>query len=157
MPSCLRRFAAPQCRGVVTAMEHKAEPRPLPAVGARATRTRVISDKDVRLFARVSGDHNPIHLDDEYAIQSAFGGRIAHGLLTASLISALLGMQLPGPGAIYLSQSLKFMAPVRIGDTLTASVEVVAVRQEKRLVTLRTDCLNQDGVLVLTGEAMIKC
>jgi len=138
-------------------MKTQADVKPLPEIGERAAVTRMITEDDVALFAGLSGDHNPIHLDEEYAAQSPFGGRIAHGLLTASLLSALLGMHLPGPGAIYLAQSLKFTAPVRIGDTVTASVEVISVRDEKRLVTLRTDCTNQDGVLVVTGEATIKC
>lgn len=138
-------------------MKTQADVKPLPEIGERAAVTRMITENDVALFAGLSGDHNPIHLDEEYAAQSPFGGRIAHGLLTASLLSALLGMHLPGPGAIYLAQSLKFTAPVRIGDTVTASVEVISVRDEKRLVTLRTDCTNQDGVLVVTGEATIKC
>ncbi|HKV85232.1 MAG TPA: MaoC family dehydratase [Ktedonobacterales bacterium] len=128
----------------------------LPPVGASAQRTRVISEDDVALFAQVSGDENPVHLDKDYAALSPFQGRIAHGLLTASLISAVLGNDLPGHGSIYLNQTLKFLAPVRIGDTITARVEVVATREEKRLVTLRTDCLNQEGALVLTGEALIK-
>jgi 3-hydroxybutyryl-CoA dehydratase len=138
-------------------MKTQADVKPLPEIGERAAVTRMITEDDVAMFAGLSGDHNPIHLDEEYAAQSPFGGRIAHGLLTASLLSALLGMHLPGPGAIYLAQSLKFTAPVRIGDTVTASVEVISVRDEKRLVTLRTDCTNQDGVLVVTGEATIKC
>ncbi len=138
-------------------MKTQADVKPLPEIGERAAVTRMITEDDVVLFAGLSGDHNPIHLDEEYAALSPFGGRIAHGLLTASLLSALLGMHLPGPGAIYLAQSLKFTAPVRIGDTVTASVEVMSVRDDKRLVTLRTDCTNQDGVLVLTGEATIKC
>lgn len=128
----------------------------LPPVGAGAQRTRVISENDVALFAQVSGDENPVHLDEEYAARSPFHGRIVHGMLTASLISAVLGNDLPGHGSIYLNQTLKFLAPVRIGDTITARVEVIATRPEKRLVTLRTDCLNQDGALVLTGEALIK-
>lgn len=130
--------------------------KPLPAIGARATRSRTISEADVVRFADVSGDHNPVHLDEEYAAQSPFGERIAHGLLTGSMISAVLGMELPGPGSVYLGQTLKFLAPVRIGDAITVTVEVVAVREDKRLITLRTDCTNQDDTLVLTGEATIK-
>jgi len=128
----------------------------LPAVGARATRERTITDADIKRFAEVSGDHNPVHLDEEYAARSPFGRRVAHGFLTGSMISAIIGMDLPGPGSIYLGQTMKFLAPVAIGDTVTVSVEVVAVREEKRILTLRTDAKNQDGVLVLTGEAVVK-
>lgn len=131
-------------------------PAPLPAVGARATRVRTITDSDIVRFAEVSGDRNPVHLDEAYAARSLFGQRVAHGFLTGSMISAVIGMELPGPGSIYLGQTLKFLAPVHIGDTVTVSVEVIGVREEKRLITLRTDCTNQDGVLVLTGEATVK-
>lgn len=128
----------------------------LPMVGTRAERIRTISDADIVQFADVSGDHNPIHKDEEYAARSQFGKRIAHGFLTGSLISALIGMDLPGPGSIYLGQTLKFLAPVYIDDVITASVEVTSIRDDKRLVILRTDCTNQDGKLVLTGEATVK-
>ena len=128
----------------------------LPAIGARAERVRTITDDDIVRFAEVSGDRNPVHLDADYAARSPFGQRIAHGFLTGSMISALIGMDLPGTGSIYLGQTLKFLAPVHIGDTVTASVEVIGVREEKRIITLRTDCTNQDGVLVLTGEAVVK-
>lgn len=129
---------------------------PLPPVGARAARSRTITEADVMIFAGLSGDHNPIHLDAAYAARSQFGERVVHGIMVASLISAVLGTDLPGQGTIYLGQTLKFLAPVRIGDTVTVSVEVVATREEKRLVTLRTDCINQQGTLVLTGEATVK-
>ena len=132
------------------------EAAPLPLIGASAQRTRALTDDAVALFALASGDENPIHLDEDYAARSPFGRRIAHGMLTASLISAVLGNDLPGHGSIYLSQSLRFVAPVFIGDTITARVEVVATRAEKRLVTLRTECFNQDGVVVVTGEALVK-
>jgi 3-hydroxybutyryl-CoA dehydratase len=128
----------------------------LPTVGEQATRTRIITDADLQLFAQISGDYNPIHLDEAYATDSFFGRRIVHGSLIASLISAVLGNDLPGPGSIYLSQTLKFVAPVHIGDTITVSVEVIALREEKRLITLRTECVNQDGQAVLVGEALIK-
>ena len=128
----------------------------LPAVGTRATRERTITDDDIVRFAEVSGDRNPVHLDEEYAAHSPFGQRIAHGFLIGSLISAAIGMDLPGPGSIYLGQTLKFVAPVHIGDTVTVSVEVIKVREDKRLITLRTDCTNQNGTLVLTGEAVVK-
>lgn len=133
------------------------EPRTLPSLGDRAERTRTFTDADVVEYAELSGDLNPIHLDDEYAAKSRFGRRIVHGFLTAGMISALLGTQLPGIGSIYVAQTFKFLAPVYIGDTVTASVEVTAIREDKRLVTLRTDCVNADGTLVLTGEATIKC
>jgi 3-hydroxybutyryl-CoA dehydratase len=136
--------------------EETKNPTPLPAVGARATHVRTITDADIVRFAEVSGDRNPVHLDAAYAARSPFGGRVAHGFLTGSLISAVIGMELPGPGSIYLGQTLKFLAPVRIDDTVTVSVEVIGVREEKRLLTLRTDCTNQDGVLVITGEATVK-
>ncbi len=136
--------------------EETQKPTALPAIGARATRVRTITDDDIVRFAEVSGDRNPVHLDADYAARSPFGQRIAHGFLTGSMISALIGMELPGAGSIYLGQTLKFLAPVHIGDTVTASVEVIGVREEKRIITLRTDCTNQDGVLVLTGEAVVK-
>jgi len=128
----------------------------LPGVGARATHSRTITDADIVRFAEASGDRNPVHLDAAYAARSPFGERIAHGFLTGSMISAVIGMELPGPGSIYLGQTMKFLAPVHIGDTVTVTVEVIGVREDKRLITLRTDCTNQDGVLVLTGEATVK-
>jgi 3-hydroxybutyryl-CoA dehydratase len=129
---------------------------PLPAIGTRATRTRRITEADIVRFAEVSGDYNPIHLDAAYAARSFFGERVAHGFLTGSLISAMIGNDLPGPGSIYLKQTLVFLATVRIGDTLAASVEVVGVREDKRLLTLLTECTNQQGTVVLTGEALVK-
>ena len=129
---------------------------PLPAVGTRAARSHTITEADITLFADLSGDHNPVHLDAEYAARSPFGQRVAHGSLVASFISAVLGNDLPGPGSIYLGQTLKFLAPVHIGDTITASVEVITVREDKRLVTLRTECTNQDGKAVISGEAVVK-
>ncbi|MBE3561439.1 MAG: MaoC family dehydratase [Ktedonobacteraceae bacterium] len=129
---------------------------PLPRVGTQATHIRTVSEADVQSFAHVSGDYNPVHLDHEYAARTPFGGRIAHGLLTGAFISAVLGNDLPGPGSIYVSQTFKFLAPVYLGDTIATTVEVVAVREEKRLVTLRTTCTNQNGTTVLTGEATIK-
>src|SRR5258708_20499891 len=131
-------------------------PAPLPAVGARATHVRTIMDADIVRFAEVSGDRNPVHMDEEYAARSPFGRRVAHGFLTGSMISAMIGMDLPGPGSIYLGQTMKFLAPVAIGDTVTVSVEIIGVREDKRILTLRTDATNQDGVLVLTGEAVVK-
>ena len=124
-------------------------------VGDRASRTKTITDADVQDFARASGDHNPVHLDEAYAATTRFGKRIAHGMLTGSLISAVLGNDLPLHGSIYLGQEFKFKAPVYIGDTVTATVEVTAYREEKRIATLRTTCTNQDGVVVVEGEAVV--
>jgi len=129
---------------------------PLPSIGTQATLSRTITEDDILLFTLVSGDHNPIHLDAEYAERSLFGKRIAHGFLIGSLISAVLGNALPGPGSIYLGQTLKFLAPIHIGDTVTVTVKVVALREEKRIVTLHTECTNQHGTLVLSGEATVK-
>ena len=129
---------------------------PLPAIGTQATLSRTITEDDILLFALVSGDHNPIHLDAEYAEKSLFGKRIAHGFLIGSLISAVLGNDMPGPGSIYLGQTLKFLAPIHIGDTVTVIVKVVAIREDKRIITLHTDCTNQHGTLVLSGEATVK-
>ena len=128
----------------------------LPAIGTQATLSRTITEDDILLFALVSGDHNPIHLDAEYAEKSFFGKRIAHGFLIGSLISAVLGNDMPGPGSIYLGQTLKFLAPIHIGDTVTVMVKVVELREDKRLVTLHTNCTNQHGTLVLSGEAIVK-
>ena len=129
---------------------------PLPAIGTQATLSRTITEDDILLFALVSGDHNPIHLDADYAEKSLFGKRIAHGFLIGSLISAVLGNDMPGPGTIYLGQTLKFLAPIHIGDTVTVTVKVVAIREDKRIITLHTDCTNQHGILVLSGEATVK-
>lgn len=125
-------------------------------IGDNASRTKTITDEDIRLFAQVSGDTNSVHLDEEFAKTTPFGRRIAHGMLTASLISAILGNDLPGMGTIYMSQEVKFKAPVYIGDIITANVEVTHYREDKRIATLRTTCTNQDGVLVLEGEAVVK-
>jgi 3-hydroxybutyryl-CoA dehydratase len=125
------------------------------AIGTSASRTKTITESDVNLFAQVTGDTNPVHLDDSYAAQTIFKRRIAHGMLTAGLISAVLGNDLPGPGAIFLSQTLQFKAPVYLGDTITATVEVIKYREQRRFATLRTMCTNQDGELVLEGEAVV--
>jgi len=124
-------------------------------IGTTASRTKEITDEDVRLFALVSGDTNSIHLDEAYAAASPFGRRIAHGLLTASLISAVIGNDLPGIGTIYLGQDLKFKAPVFIGDVVTATVEIAKYREDKRIMTLRTTCTKADGTLVIEGEAVV--
>lgn len=124
-------------------------------LGATASLTRTISDEDIQAFARISGDTNPAHLDDAFAATTRFGRRVAHGFLAASLISAVLGTQLPGPGAIYLEQRLRFLKPVFPGDAITARVEVIDYRPEKGVVTLNTGCINQNGEQVLTGEAIL--
>jgi 3-hydroxybutyryl-CoA dehydratase len=124
-------------------------------VGAKASRTQTISDEVIRAFADLTGDHNPIHLDDGYATDTRFGRRIAHGMIAASLISATLANDLPGPGTVYLSQTLHFKAPVYPGETITATVEVKALRPDKPLATLATTCTKQDSTVVLEGEAVV--
>ncbi len=123
--------------------------------GAKATRTQTITDEMVRTFASLTGDNNPVHLDDEYAATTHFGKRIAHGMIAASLISAALANDLPGPGTVYLSQTLQFKAPVYPGDTVTAIIEVKSVREDKPIATLTTNCVNQEDVVVLEGEAVV--
>lgn len=124
-------------------------------IGMKASRTKTFTDDDVRGFAQISSDTNPVHLDDEYAADTRFGKRLVHGMLTASLLSAALANDLPGEGTIYLSQTLQFKAPVFIGDTITAAVEVIKYREERRIATLATTCTNQDGKVVLEGEAVV--
>ena len=124
------------------------------AIGMSAETTKTITDADIVLFAGVSTDFNAVHMDEEYARTTPFGGRIAHGMLSASLLSAVLGNQLPGPGVVYLSQSLRFRAPVRIGDTVHARVTVKEVLTEKSRVVLDTVCTVLDKV-VIDGEAMV--
>lgn len=124
-------------------------------IGITAQRTQVITDEAIRAFAQASGDTNPVHLDDAYAATTPFGRRIAHGMLSAGIISAVLGNDLPGPGTIYLGQELKFKAPVYVDDTLTATVELVKFREDKRIATFRTTCTNQNGVVVVEGEAVV--
>jgi 3-hydroxybutyryl-CoA dehydratase len=116
--------------------------------------TKVITEEDIFLFAGITGDRNPIHISKEFAARSMFGERIAHGILTAGLISAVIGMKLPGPGCLYLSQTLNFLAPVKIGDEITARAEVAEMISEKRM-RLRTRCFNQRNETVLDGEAII--
>ncbi|GAB4366608.1 MAG: MaoC family dehydratase [Deltaproteobacteria bacterium] len=123
-------------------------------VGQSAEMRKVFTEEDVFLFAGITGDRNPIHISKEFAAKTRFRERIAHGLLTAGLLSAVIGMKLPGPGCLYVSQTLSFLAPVRIGDEVTARVEIVEVISEKRL-RLKTQCFNQHGELVLHGEAVI--
>ena len=124
-------------------------------VGMRATFSKTITEADVVLFAGVSGDTNAIHINEEYAATTAFGGRIAHGFLSASVISAAVATRLPGPGAIYMDQHLKFLAPVRPGDTVHATVQVRELVAERGRVVLQTTCTVR-GVTVIDGEALIK-
>ena len=124
-------------------------------IGDKAAFQKTISEADVYLYAGISGDLNPAHINEVYAQESLFKGRIAHGMLTAGLISGVLGMQLPGPGTIYLGQELKFHAPVRINDTILAEVEVVEIFEEKNRVKLSTVCKNQNGETVLSGFATV--
>ncbi len=124
-------------------------------IGARASLTKTITEADVMTFAKLIGDFNPLHVDEEFARKSRFGRRIAHGVFTGGLISAVLGNTLPGPGSIYLSQQLDFIAPVYLDDTITAVVEVVSWRPDKRILTLKTDCHNQDNKQVATGKAVL--
>ena len=124
------------------------------SVGQKASFGKTITEADIVLFAAVTGDTNPMHLNAEYAKDSIFGERIAHGMLAAGLITKVMGTQLPGPGTIYLSQSLRFRKPVRIGDTVTATVEITALNAEKHRATLMTVCTVK-GEPVLEGEALV--
>ena len=124
-------------------------------VGDTAAFSKTVSESDVYLYAGITGDLNPAHINETYAKDTFFKTRIAHGMLTAGFISRILGMQLPGPGTIYMRQSLNFLAPVRFGDTITAKVEVMDVIAEKNRVRLKTTCTNQEGTVVLDGEAMV--
>jgi acyl dehydratase len=123
--------------------------------GDAAEISKTVTDEDVRAFAEVTGDRNPVHLDEEYAAGTRFGRPIAHGMLGASLISAVLANELPGRGTVYLSQTLRFTAPVFPGDTVTARVVVKQVREDKPVVTLETVCTNQRGERVVEGEAVV--
>ena len=123
-------------------------------VGQSAEMSKVITEEDILLFAEITGDRNPVHISKEFAAKTRFGERIAHGILTAGLISAVIGMKLPGPGCLYVSQTLSFLGPVKIGDEITARAEVMEVISEKRL-KLKTQCINQRKEVVLEGEAII--
>ena len=124
-------------------------------VGQAAEMAKTVTETDIALFAGVTGDFNPVHIDAVEAGKSRFGERIAHGMLSAGFISAVLGTRLPGTGSIYLSQSLRFTKPVRIGDTVTTRVEVLEVIATKRRVRLATTCRNQNGETVVEGEAVV--
>jgi 3-hydroxybutyryl-CoA dehydratase len=124
------------------------------AVGRSAERSHVVTAADIDAFARLTGDTNPVHLDAAYAAQTRFAGRVAHGMLSASFISAVLGNDLPGPGSIYLSQTLRFRAPVRIGDEVTARAEVAEINAVRGRVILKTVC-TVAGEIVVDGEAVV--
>ncbi len=124
-------------------------------IGQTAEYKRTITEEDIEKFADVSGDHNPIHLDEIYATKTFFKGRIAHGMLSVSFISTVLAQELPGPGSIYLKQEIDFRKPVRIGDTITARVEIIYKDDEKERITLRTTCVNQHDELVVDGKAVV--
>ena len=116
---------------------------------------KTVSESDIYLYAGVTGDFNPAHLNEVYAGKTYFKTRIAQGMLTAGFISGLLGVSLPGPGTIYIRQELDFLGPVHIGDTITARVEIIEIMDQKNRVTVRTTCVNQDGTLVLDGQAIV--
>jgi acyl dehydratase len=127
----------------------------IPHVGERAERSLLITDDHIEQFARLSGDRNPVHFDDAFARSIGFDGHIAHGAVTASLLSAVLGMDLPGPGSVFLEQRVRFLAPVRPGDTITASLEVAKVRPDKPIVTLAARITDQRGTVVADGELVV--
>ena len=123
--------------------------------GMTASFVKTVVDSDIVKFAFASGDINPVHLDDDYAKTTRFGKRIAHGMLSASFISTVLGTKMPGPGTIYLKQSLEFRRPVYIGDTVTATATVTRVNRKDNRVWLKTVCTNSEGKLVVTGRALV--
>lgn len=125
------------------------------AVGDSAEFTKTVSGSDICLYAGITGDFNPAHVNELYAQKTFFKTRIAHGMLLAGFISNVVGNKHPGPGTIYVKQELNFLAPVRIGDTITSRVEVSAMITEKNRVTLKTTCLNQDGTTILDGKALV--
>lgn len=124
-------------------------------IGDKASFTKTVSESDVYQFAGITGDYNPVHINSEYANQTVFKERVAHGILTAGFISAVLGTKLPGTDTIYLSQNLDFKAPVKIGDTVTAEVEVLEKKDRKKIIRLRTIVKNQLDVIVVDGEAVV--
>lgn len=124
-------------------------------VGDRAEFSKTLSETDVYLYAGVTGDLNPAHINEEYAKKTFFKTRIVHGMLLAGLISGVLGNRLPGPGTVYIRQEMTFLAPVRIGDTITASVEILEIMTEAKRIKAKTTCVNQEGTLVLDGVAIV--
>lgn len=125
-------------------------------IGQKASLEKVFTDEDVRTFASISLDTNPVHLNDEYAANTIFKGRIVHGFLSGSLISAIIGTIMPGEGTIYLNQTINFRKPVRIGEKIKATVEVVGIKEEKGILSLNTYCENERGEIVIEGSAVVK-
>lgn len=124
-------------------------------IGDSFSRSRLVTEELVRAFAEVSGDHNPLHLDEEFAKTTRFGRRIAHGMLSGAFISAVMGEELAARKVVYLSQTMKFVKPVYIGDTVTTTSTVKKIREEKGIVSMETICTNQDGETVVTGEGVV--
>lgn len=124
------------------------------AIGDFDEYRKTVTETDVVLFAGLTGDNNPMHIDEEFASQTRFGSRIIHGMLTASFLSSVIGMKMPGPGCIYMGQNIKFLKPVHIGETVTARATVVEIYPEKQRIKLLTECLVR-GVVVLTGDALV--
>ena len=124
-------------------------------VGDTAEFAKTVTETDIYLYAGITGDFNPAHVNEVYAKSTFFKTRIAHGMLTAGFISAIIANQLPGPGTIYLKQDLSFLAPVHIGDTITGRVEIMELIPEKNRVRIKTTCSNQDGVMVISGEGLV--
>ena len=124
-------------------------------VGDAAEFAKTVTETDIYLYAGITGDFNPAHVNEVYAKSTFFKTRIAHGMLTAGFISAIIANQLPGPGTIYLKQDLSFLAPVHIGDTITGRVEILELIPEKNRVRIKTTCSNQDGVMVISGEGLV--
>jgi 3-hydroxybutyryl-CoA dehydratase len=127
----------------------------IPAIGERAERSMHVTDDQIEAFAKLSGDRNPVHFDDAFARSIGFAGHIAHGAVTTSLLSAVLGMDLPGPGSVFLEQRVRFLKPVLPGDDITASLEVIAVRPDKPIITLAAKVANQEGARVAEGELLV--
>lgn len=124
-------------------------------LGEKATFTKTVSEADVYMYAGVTGDMNPAHINEAYAKNTFFKTRIAHGMLLGGFISAVIAMQLPGPGTIYVNQELNFKAPVLFGDTVTAIAEVAEINEEKNRVVLKTTCVNEEGILLVDGSALV--
>jgi acyl dehydratase len=125
-------------------------------IGDKTMLNKTFSEKEVEEFAKVSTDDNPIHLDKEYAVNTVFGQRVVHGLLVSSLFSGLIGGKLPGHGSVYLGQTLSFKAPVYINEEIKVSVEVIKIREDKPIITLKTLCIKIDGTVAIEGEAVVK-